>query len=133
MTEQQYYMKYLIAMGILIDGYEHVEKALGFSIKYLNEIMATEYYQLLISESKEYMTLVLRDTIETVEMQQSINQKLQRLFNKMLLELQNEHEGSLTELHNELLKMLTIEPYPSEYELKGIIYCTAELEKIFNS
>ena len=133
MTEQQYYMKYLIAMGILIDGYEHVEKSLGFSIKYLNEIMATEYYKSLLQEPQIHMAQVLRDTIETVEMQQSINQKLQQLFNMMLLELQSEHKGSLTELHNELLKMLTTSPYPSEYEVKGIIYCVAELEKIFNS
>ena len=133
MIGQQYYMKYLIAMGILIDGYEHLEKSLGFSIKYLNEIMATEYFQSLNPEVQEYTSQVLRDTLETVEMQKSVNQRLQRLFNGMLLELQKEDEGSLTELHNELVKILITDPHPGEYEEKGIIFCVAELEKILNS
>ena len=131
MTEQQYYMKYLIAMGILIDGYEHLEKSLGFSIKYLNEIMATEYYQSLVEESQIYTAQVLQDTLETVEMQKSINQKLQRLFNSMLLEYQKDY--GMTELHNDLYGMLVGDKQPSEYERKGMIYCIAELEKILNS
>lgn len=133
MTEQQYYMKYLIAMGILIDGYEHLEKSLGFSIKHLSEIMATEYYQSLVQESQIYTSQVLRDTIETVEMQKVINQKLQRLFNGMLLELQRGHERSIVELHNELLQRLFMEKRPSQYEINGMVYCLAELEKILNS